>query len=135
MVNFTHFNQKKTQISACKIVHIYKNAIVTVHICTVTVALHTNILLISHFTHFFLSSLSAKPMHLLSLIIFVFLRYTHPHRHKIKNKKSTTNTAKSNTFTHRHTNKDRESGLALVADWCLWIGEFQPWWIGAWINE
>ena len=24
-------------------------------------------------------------------------------------------------------------GLVLVADQCLWIGEFQPWWIGAWI--
>ena len=24
-------------------------------------------------------------------------------------------------------------GSVLVADRCLWIGEFQPWWIGAWI--
>ena len=22
-------------------------------------------------------------------------------------------------------------GSVLVADWCLWIGAFQPWWIGA----
>ena len=65
MVNFTHFNpptQKNTHISACKIVHIYKSATVTVHNYTVTVALHTNILLISHFAPFFsLSSPSRKP--------------------------------------------------------------------------
>ena len=24
-------------------------------------------------------------------------------------------------------------GSVLVADWCLWIDEFQPWWIGVWI--
>ena len=24
-------------------------------------------------------------------------------------------------------------GLVLMANWCLWIGEFQLWWIDAWI--
>ena len=44
VVNFTHFNEKNTHINVCKIVHIYKSAIVTVHICIVTIALHTNVL-------------------------------------------------------------------------------------------
>ena len=59
--------------------HIYKNATVIMHICTVTVALHTNILLISHFAIFFFSFSSpsakakAKPTQpLLSLITFFF---------------------------------------------------------------
>ena len=76
MVNFTHFNKKNTHINACKIVHIYKNAIVTMHICTITVALHTNILLISHFAHFFFSlfsickiNASSLPHHLLLPLI------------------------------------------------------------------
>ena len=30
----------KTLINACKIVHIYKNATITMHVCTVTIALH-----------------------------------------------------------------------------------------------
>ena len=38
-VKFTHFNQKNTHINGCKIVYIYKNATITVHICTVIVVL------------------------------------------------------------------------------------------------
>ena len=37
VLNFVHFNQINTYISACKSVQIYKTATVTVHICTVTV--------------------------------------------------------------------------------------------------
>ena len=52
-VNFMHFNKiKNTYISVyitCKIVHIYKNVIVSVHTCTVTVTLHLI------FYYFFLS--------------------------------------------------------------------------------
>ena len=57
MINFTHFNQKYTHISACKIVHICM-VTVTLHICTVTVTLHTNVLLISHFSPFCFSLFS-----------------------------------------------------------------------------
>ena len=39
-MNFTHFNQINTHINECKIVYIYKNATVIVHICTITLALH-----------------------------------------------------------------------------------------------
>ena len=43
--HFTHFEQKNTHISGCKIVHLCTIAIATVHICTVTVALVFIILL------------------------------------------------------------------------------------------
>ena len=43
---FTHSGTKKTHISRCKIVHLYIIATVTVHICTVTIALVFNILMI-----------------------------------------------------------------------------------------
>ena len=36
---FTHFGSKNTHISGCKIIHLCTIATVTVHICTVTVAL------------------------------------------------------------------------------------------------
>ena len=68
---FAHFNQKNTHISGDKIVHKCTIATVTVHICTVIVALAFNILMIfslslslsfGHspfpFPHFFLTSLS-----------------------------------------------------------------------------
>ena len=129
VVNFTHFNKKNTHINACKIVHIYKNAIVIVHIYTITVALHTNILLISHFTHFF------SLLHLQNQRIFSpssSSSSSDTYTPTNTKSKSTIDTTKSNTLTHRHTNRDRESGSALVADRCLWIGEFQPWWIGEW---
>ena len=48
-MNFTHFNQINTHINECKIVYIYKNATVIMHICMVTVALHLI------FYYFFLS--------------------------------------------------------------------------------
>ena len=42
-LHFTHFDQKNTHISWCKIVHKCTTATVTVHICTVTVTLTFNI--------------------------------------------------------------------------------------------
>ena len=48
-VNFIYFNQKNTHISGCKIVYIYKNATVTMHICMVPVTLQII------FYYFFLS--------------------------------------------------------------------------------
>ena len=48
-LHFTHFDLKNTHICGCKIMHLCTSAIVTVHICTVTVACIFNIL------HFFLS--------------------------------------------------------------------------------
>ena len=44
--SFYTFWPKKTHISRCKIVHLYIIATVTVHICTVTIALVFNILMI-----------------------------------------------------------------------------------------
>ena len=81
MANFTQFEQKKTHISGCKIVHLCTIATVTVHICMVTVTYAFNILLIfslsyicshSH-SHLTLSSSLLSPhltppfSHLLSL--------------------------------------------------------------------
>ena len=54
---FTHFDQKNTHISRCKIVYKCTSATVTVHICTVIVALLYIILIIYNFAPFFLSLL------------------------------------------------------------------------------
>ena len=78
-LHFTHFDKKKnTHISRCKIVHLYKSAIVTMHICMVTVALAFIIL------HFFLSpsryslifNFSLSP-----LSLFISGPSVQPHRH------------------------------------------------------
>ena len=61
--------QKGTYINGCKIVHFYTIATVAVHICTATVDLLSNILIIS------LSSLSLS-----SLAMSVNLLQIHPHR-------------------------------------------------------
>ena len=64
VTDFTHFEQKNTHISECKIVHKCTRAIVNVQICTVTIALAFNILIISNSLLFFsLSFPSAKPTH------------------------------------------------------------------------
>ena len=44
VAHFTHFEQKNTHISGCKIVHLCTIATVTVHICTITVTLLSIIL-------------------------------------------------------------------------------------------
>ena len=44
IVHFTHFEPKKTHISGGKIMHKCTNAIVTMHICTVTVTRAFNLL-------------------------------------------------------------------------------------------
>ena len=70
--------KKNTHISRCKIVHLYKSAIVTMHICMVTVALAFIIL------HFFLSpsryslifNFSLSP-----LSLFISGPSVQPHRH------------------------------------------------------
>ena len=70
LTDFTHFEQKKTHISECKIVHKCTIATVTMHICTATVACAFNILIISDSLLFFsLSSSSAK----LTLPLMFFL--------------------------------------------------------------
>ena len=53
LTDFTHFDQKNTHISECKIVHKCTIATITVHICTVIVVLHIIILLISQFGSLF----------------------------------------------------------------------------------
>ena len=81
-LHFTHFGQKNTHISGCKIVYLYTIATVTVHICMITVARVFDILLLIfsllpltlistlsfsfHHSSFFLSSqlCTAKPISL-----------------------------------------------------------------------
>ena len=46
VVHFTHFEQKKTYISGCKIVHKCTSAAINMHICTVTIACAFNILVV-----------------------------------------------------------------------------------------
>ena len=77
--NFTHFVSKMLYISASKSVHIYTFAKVTMHICTVTVALYFIFLIIFSLTSqvifslFFVNSLS-----LLHLTLFhLYLLYTN----------------------------------------------------------
>ena len=53
VTHLTHFDQINTHINGCKIVHKCTSATVTVHICTVIVALLYIILIISNFTPFF----------------------------------------------------------------------------------
>ena len=55
LFHFTHFNQKYTHISGCKVVHNYTNATVTVHICMVIVARVFTILIISSLSYVWLS--------------------------------------------------------------------------------
>ena len=62
LTNFTQLKQKNTHLSGCKIMHLCTIAIVTVHICTVTIAYAFNILLV-----FFLSLVSALTLTLTGL--------------------------------------------------------------------
>jgi len=118
--NFTHFALKIFHINLSKTVYIYTCAIVTVHICTVTIVVYPIILLISHFTPFFLSLLHAQRTQSQAspLPIFFFLRYTQTHLHTNTSIQRYTNTP---TWTNQQ--RDR-SVLVLVAcgsvDWCWW---------------
>ena len=51
LLHFTHFEQKNTHNSGCKVVHNYTNATVIVHICTVTIAHVFTILIISSLSY------------------------------------------------------------------------------------
>ena len=64
-LHFTHFNQKNTHISGCKIMHKCTIATVIVHICMVIVAFAFNILVI------FSLSLSLVALTLTSLSLFL----------------------------------------------------------------
>ena len=64
-LHFTHFDQKNTYISECKIVHKCTSTTVTVHIYMVTIALAFNILV------FFSLSLSLVALTLTSLSLFL----------------------------------------------------------------
>ena len=106
--------------------HKCTRATITVHICTVIVALLYIILIISNFAHFFpLSSPFAKPTPLLSASSSdthtpTYTKSKINQKNKKLTTKSTTDTIKPNTPTHGYTNRDRESGSALVANWPLW---------------
>ena len=77
-LHFTYFDPKNNHIKECKLVHLCTSATVTMHICTVTVALVFNIL------HFFLSpsryslifNFSLSP-----LSLFISGPSVQPHRH------------------------------------------------------
>ena len=72
-INFTHLSHKTFHISPSKTVYIYIFAIVTVHIYTITIAMHTIILLISQFRTFFsLSSQCAKRTQSQTSPFFIF---------------------------------------------------------------
>ena len=161
VTNFTHFAQKIFHIDLSKTV--YTCATLIVYICTVTVAMYPIILLISHFTHFFLSLLRAQRTQSQTspILILFFFRYTqtHPHPHTKHTNTSTQKNQHRDTQTYPHTNtptwtnQQRDIlvlvlvayGSVLVAlnqsSWvngngsgCLWIG------VGGrdqylWVNE
>ena len=127
VTDFTHFEQKNTHISKCKIVHKCTRAIVNVQICTVTIALACNILIISNSLLFFSLFSICKTNAFSPSSCSFFLWYTHSHKHKInyKNKKSTT---KSTTWTK---SLDR---------WLVIMGHGLKRWFGSvignrWIND
>ena len=156
------------------------------HICIVTVALHTNILLISHFAPFFsLFSIYKTNSSIFSPSSSSSSSHTHKHTHtrghtkrpsiakstqthhphRPNTTKSTTNTPQNQPkikHIHTGTNQQRQRelfcelvavgwclegikmfgstgtnlcGLMLVVNRCLWISEFQPQWIDAWIID
>ena len=74
LFHFTHFNQKYTHISGCKVVHNYTNATVTVHICTVTVARVFTILIISSLSYVCLSS-QLSLSHFITALSFSHLNF------------------------------------------------------------
>ena len=102
-MNFTHLSYKTFNIGLSKIVYIYTFVIVTVHIYTVPVAMHTIILLISQF-HTFFSLFSMCKTNLVSDFSSHHLLFsqihtntptqTHPHR-------------QINTKIHKHTHTNK----------------------------
>ena len=106
--------KKNTHIGGYKIVHKCTRATVTVHICTVTVALLYIILIISNLLLFSLSLLhlqNHRPHHLLLPLIHT-LPQTQNQKSKINHKHHKT----KHTHTRTHQQRQRE-------------------WIDAWINE
>ena len=104
----------------------YKNATITMHICIVTVALHTNILLISHFAPFFsLFSIYKTNSSIFSPSSSSSFSHTHKHTHtrghtkrpsiakstqthhphRPNTTKSTTNTPQNQPQTHHQINQ------------------------------
>ena len=96
--------------------HKCTSATITVHICTVTIALLYIILIISNLLLFFLSLLhlqNQRPHHLLLPLIHTLPKTQNQKSTTKSITKSTTDTTKPNTPAHRHTNRDRESGPVL----------------------
>ena len=91
--HFTHFEQKNTHISRCKIVHLCTIATVTVHICTVIVACAFVIILIFVPTFFSLFSLHSQRTQFSSSFSYFSdaHKQTHPHPHPRTNKPTRTN--------------------------------------------
>ena len=93
-LNFTHLSHKTSHISPSKIVYIYTFATIIVHIYTITVTVHTIILLISQFPTFFLSLLCVQNELNLRLLLSSssFSSDTHKHIHTDKSTQRYTNT-------------------------------------------
>ena len=122
LTDFTHFEQKNTYISGCKIMHKCIIATVIVHICTATVACAFNILIISDSLLFFSLFFICKtnpPSHVLSSS-----DTTHSHRHKIKNQlqKSKINHKINKKKKNQPQNQQKKSttGTKSLDRWCWW---------------
>ena len=122
VTNFTHFTQKIIHISPSKTVNIYTFAIVTVHICTVTVDVYLIILLISH-SHIFFSLFSMhnklsdfSSPHLLFPQIHTNTP-THKHIHIDKSTQIYTNTH-TQTNPHGQTNRGTDRCLTGMIGAC-----------------
>jgi len=96
ILHFTHFDPINTHINGCKIVHKCAIATVTVHICTVNVALAFNILVIFSFS--------------LSLVAHSHL--TLPFSHFIKSSNHLISRWSKRGSRHHHQSK---------CGYCLWI--------------
>ena len=126
ITNFTHFTPKIFYISPSKIVYIYTFATIIVHIYTITVTVHTIILLISQFPTFFLSLLCVQNELNLRLLLSSssFSSDTHKHIYIDKSTQRYTNTP---TRTNQQKERERESGVGRLwidaggGDQSLWV--------------
>ena len=125
VTDFAHFEQKNTHISGCKIVHKCTRATITVHICTIIVALAFNILIISNLLLFSIYSPSAKLMHSLPHHLLSSFDTHTPidTKSKINYKNKKINHQNGALIMHRCLWIDWNSACdgVLTVDHCLWI--------------
>ena len=121
-MNITHSSHKTSHNSPSKIVYIYIFAIVTMHIYTITIAMHTIILLISKFRTFFsLSSPCAKRTQSQTSPFFIFFFFSLDTPKNTHTNTCTQTNQHKDTQTHPHkTNqqRERERERERERDWC-----------------